>query len=379
MKRWFVAGPPLGRRRGAGVRRGGVAHRVPRAPGRPDRTRRWQAVVVDDGSPRPRGEIAAEYAAPDPRIRVVHTANGGLGAARNVGTAHVRRRLPGVPGLRRRAAADRPGRPRRRLEASPARTSSPARCCAGRPSLDGRCTSRRGCSRLHKPARDRRPDRASIPRSWATCSPGTSSTGARSGTAAGLSWPEGMRYEDQPTTTRAYLAGRFDVLPDPVYHWRIRDDGTSITQQRGRGRRPARPLGDQADGATPRSARTATRGRAGLRRPGAAPATCGATSGCCPAAPTSGGRCCATGCWSSGASAPWSHSRTAAGAPALRLAGRAGPPRGRGRPDDVGRDSRRPGTTDGSAAGRHVDVPSEVLDLSTVDPAALALRDFELR
>ena len=48
----------------------------------------------------------------------------------------------------------------------------------------------------------------------------------------GLSWPEGTRYEDQPTTTRAYLGGRFDVLSDDVYHWRIRDDGSSITQQR---------------------------------------------------------------------------------------------------------------------------------------------------
>ena len=41
-----------------------------------------------------------------------------------------------------------------------------------------------------------------------------------------------MRYEDQPTTTQAFLAGRFDVIPDIVYHWRIRDDGSSITQQR---------------------------------------------------------------------------------------------------------------------------------------------------
>jgi CDP-glycerol glycerophosphotransferase len=41
-----------------------------------------------------------------------------------------------------------------------------------------------------------------------------------------------VRYEDQPTTTRAYLAGTFDVVPDVVYHWRIRHDGSSITQQR---------------------------------------------------------------------------------------------------------------------------------------------------
>ena len=48
-----------------------------------------------------------------------------------------------------------------------------------------------------------------------------------------LRWPEGVRYEDQPTTTDAYLRARlFAVIPDVVYHWRIRAEGTSITQQR---------------------------------------------------------------------------------------------------------------------------------------------------
>jgi CDP-glycerol glycerophosphotransferase len=41
-----------------------------------------------------------------------------------------------------------------------------------------------------------------------------------------------VRYEDQPTSTRAFLAGTFDVVPEVVYHWRIRQDGSSITQQR---------------------------------------------------------------------------------------------------------------------------------------------------
>jgi len=42
-----------------------------------------------------------------------------------------------------------------------------------------------------------------------------------------------VRYEDQPTTTLAYLrAARIGIVPDVVYHWRIRADGTSITQQR---------------------------------------------------------------------------------------------------------------------------------------------------
>jgi glycosyltransferase involved in cell wall biosynthesis len=50
---------------------------------------------------------------------------------------------------------------------------------------------------------------------------------------SGLRWPEGVRYEDQPTTTDAYLrARRFAVIPEVVYHWRVRTEGTSITQQR---------------------------------------------------------------------------------------------------------------------------------------------------
>ena len=47
---------------------------------------------------------------------------------------------------------------------------------------------------------------------------------------AGLAWPEGVRYEDQPTTTRSFLRGSFDVLDEVVYHWRIREG--SITQTR---------------------------------------------------------------------------------------------------------------------------------------------------
>src|SRR3954451_21837628 len=48
-----------------------------------------EVVVVDDGSPDEVGEIAEGYAARDPRVRVVHTDNRGLGAARNEGLRHV--------------------------------------------------------------------------------------------------------------------------------------------------------------------------------------------------------------------------------------------------------------------------------------------------
>ncbi len=53
--------------------------------------------------------------------------------------------------------------------------------------------------------------------------------------AIGLRFPVGVRYEDQVPITRAYLEARtFDILPDIVYSWRSRRDGSSITQQKAR-------------------------------------------------------------------------------------------------------------------------------------------------
>lgn len=49
-----------------------------------------EILLVDDGSPDRCGEICDEYAAKDPRIRVIHKANGGLGSARNAGIAQAK-------------------------------------------------------------------------------------------------------------------------------------------------------------------------------------------------------------------------------------------------------------------------------------------------
>ena len=45
----------------------------------------WELLLIDDGSPDRSGEICDEYAENDPRIRVFHKANGGVGSARNLG------------------------------------------------------------------------------------------------------------------------------------------------------------------------------------------------------------------------------------------------------------------------------------------------------
>src|SRR5262249_12263207 len=47
--------------------------------------RDFEAILVDDGSPDRSAEIAADYAARDPRLRLVRQRNGGLGNARNTG------------------------------------------------------------------------------------------------------------------------------------------------------------------------------------------------------------------------------------------------------------------------------------------------------
>ena len=176
-------------------------------------------------------------------------------------------------------------------------------------------------------------------RSSATSSPGTRSSPAPSGTSTGLSWPEGIRYEDQPTTTRAFMAGTFDVAAP-----------TSSTTGASATTAPRSPS------SAPRSATSPTAGRpSGCRSPrsraGGDPAVSrmfvdrvlagdlwryfleipGASRRVVDVAARRGagvlGRAVA------GAQ------RAAARAPALRLAGRAGPALGRRRADDVGRDS----------------------------------------
>jgi glycosyltransferase involved in cell wall biosynthesis len=190
--------------------------------------RELDVVVVDDGSPDACGEIAERYAARDSRIRVVHTENRGLGAARNEGLRHVRGEYLGF------ADSDDVVPPRayalmvESLESSMAdvATGSVARWEAGA------LTEPPWMRRLHNPPQVRveildHPELLGDVFAW-------NKVYRRSfWEHYSLSWPEGVRYEDQPTTTRAFLeANTIDVLADVVYHWRIRGDGTSITQQR---------------------------------------------------------------------------------------------------------------------------------------------------
>lgn len=188
-----------------------------------------EVVVVDDGSTDRSGEIADRFAAADPRVRVVHQANAGLGAARNTGTRlAVGRYL---------AFADSDdvvcsGAYEHLIGALEATGSDLAIGTAYR--WEGRRTT---LTPLMK--ENHRRDLLGVhlddaPLLLADCFAWNKVFRRSFWDDTALGFPVGVRYEDQPTLTRALLAARsIDSLRMPVYLWRIRRDGSSISQQRG--------------------------------------------------------------------------------------------------------------------------------------------------
>lgn len=184
-------------------------------------------VVVDDGSPDDSGAIADSYAARDDRIRVLHIDNRGLGGARNEGLRHTRGDWVTF------ADSDDVVPPNAYEVLLKQGRRVGADFVTGDVAwLVGDEVQPIGWSRrLHQERRalmvEEQPELLGDVFAWNKLFRRSFWDGA------GLSWPERIRYEDQPTTTEAYVvARRIGVVPDVVYHWRQRDDGSSITQQR---------------------------------------------------------------------------------------------------------------------------------------------------
>ncbi len=186
-----------------------------------------EVVVVDDGSRDSSAARVERFVTPDGPVRLVRTANHGLGAARNEGARHATGDYltfadsddvvpPGAYDVLLRQL---------RRTGSDFVTGSIVRWEADR------LTQLPWMRRLHRSRAalmiDQQPEILGDVFAWNKLFRRDFWDGA------GLAWPEGVRYEDQPTTTQAYLrARRFAIVPEVVYHWRIRDDGSSITQQR---------------------------------------------------------------------------------------------------------------------------------------------------
>jgi glycosyltransferase involved in cell wall biosynthesis len=186
-----------------------------------------EVIVVDDGSTDESGRLCDEQATGRASWRVIHQSNAGLGAARNVGLAAATREwvgfvdgddllLPGYAELLVRARADN-------LDVV---TGAVTRTDGGRSWQSG----------LHRRALQPLGDRARISHDHCLIFDTTAwnKIYRRELLARhGLTFPEGVLYEDLPLTIPAlYYAGDVGVVHQPVYSWRTREHGLSITQRR---------------------------------------------------------------------------------------------------------------------------------------------------
>ncbi|PBC75649.1 CDP-glycerol glycerophosphotransferase [Streptomyces sp. TLI_235] len=191
----------------------------------------FECVMVDDGSTDDGPVIAKAYAAEDPRFRLVRQENKGLGAARNTGWRHL------TPGTEYLAFVDSDDTLPPHAYQLMIRTLDET----GSDFAAGNAMRLRtgGLAPSHA---HRRPFRETRLRTHVSELPAlvTDRTAwnkvyRRSFfDSAGIRYPEGILYEDAPVSVPLhFLAERVDVLAEPIYHWRVREDGElSITQKK---------------------------------------------------------------------------------------------------------------------------------------------------
>jgi glycosyltransferase involved in cell wall biosynthesis len=188
-----------------------------------------EVIVVDDGSTDETREVTDAVAVRDQRLRVFHTQRRGVSAARNLALQHATGDLLTFADADDIVPAGAYAAMARRLERTGADlvTGDVVRI------EDGSVSPLPWVSRLHPADRTitigDTPDLLGDIFAWNKMFRRGFWDDAR------LSWPEGVYYEDQPAMTLAFLrARRIAVMTGVVYHWRIRSDGSSITQQRAR-------------------------------------------------------------------------------------------------------------------------------------------------
>lgn len=195
---------------------------------------RWRALLIDDGSVDDTGAVFAAAAARDTRFQMLrHEESRGLGAARNVALELVDTPFVGF------LDADDELTPRA-IENWLATLDE-----SGSDFVAAAYVRSRFVDGAYRPGRvqpwvaaataPRRlgvtlaehPDASANIVAWSKLS--------RASVWERLRFPENVAYEDQVVAQRMYTEARaFDVIPDVAVHWRVRADGTSITQGKAR-------------------------------------------------------------------------------------------------------------------------------------------------
>ncbi|WP_407316954.1 CDP-glycerol glycerophosphotransferase family protein [Isoptericola halotolerans] len=188
--------------------------------------RRLDVVVVDDGSPDRSIDIARAYASKDRRVRIIRQPNAGLGAARNTGVTNARGEMICFVDSDDSIPANSVETMLRSLIQS---GSDFAVGSLLRDTTNGRHMPN-WAKEVHATTRQAMrfeddPDVLKNVFAW------TKLYRTEFFRRVVREFPDGL-YEDQIPAARAYLHGTFDILKDVVCYWRIRDDGTSITQQK---------------------------------------------------------------------------------------------------------------------------------------------------
>ncbi|WP_168209085.1 glycosyltransferase family 2 protein [Agromyces intestinalis] len=191
---------------------------------------RWRVeiVVVDDASTDGTTERVRRWVARDSRVRLVEASFGDVNASRNLGIAEARGEylafLDGDDLMLAGALRDLVGA----LEASGSdfAVGGYDRLLGGR-----RTPPAFWISEAH--GQDRRATSAAeFPQIMVNAVQWTKVYRRSFWDAAGLAFPEGGHFQDQLVSASAYArAERIDVLARPVVSWRIRSDGSSMTQQ----------------------------------------------------------------------------------------------------------------------------------------------------
>jgi glycosyltransferase involved in cell wall biosynthesis len=191
---------------------------------------RWRAVLIDDGSTDDTGAIFAAAAAVDRRFTTVHhAASRGLGAARNVGLDLVDTPYLGFLDGDDELRPDAIARMTRTLDETGSDFVAGAYVrsrAQGSDYVAGRVqpwVAAATSPELHATSLAAHPRAVSNIVAWSKVS--------RTEFWHDLRFPEGVAYEDQVVAQLMYTRARaFDVIPDVVVQWRVRADGSSITQ-----------------------------------------------------------------------------------------------------------------------------------------------------